>query len=216
MPLSLVEWIIERRADEDICAIIVSPALWEIAPKKKFFTLIALAALEYLLHFAFNFSLFFLASFAGSREAAFTYAIANAGIVYAIAAACSRGNISICGCDQVHRHQSGYHQDQVRRRRRLSVISSSSRTFSRSLCSLGSGAAARLTSILASDSHESFSMYARSKAMPGARWTCTTIRREERWAGVEINDDWFSPPRSSLKPDLGALGKPCAKLLFFG
>ncbi|CRK90849.1 CLUMA_CG004539, isoform A [Clunio marinus] len=47
----------------------------------------------------------------GSREAAFTYAIANAGIVYAIAAACSRGNISICGCDQVHRHKTVY-QDQ--------------------------------------------------------------------------------------------------------
>lgn len=49
---------------------------------------------------------------AGSREAAFTYAIANAGIVHTIAAACSRGNISICGCDQRHRHQNAY-QDQV-------------------------------------------------------------------------------------------------------
>lgn len=48
----------------------------------------------------------------GSREAAFTYAIANAGIVYAIAAACSRGNISICGCDQAYRQQNAY-QDQV-------------------------------------------------------------------------------------------------------
>lgn len=59
------------------------------------------------------FSLSFFLSPAGSREAAFTYAIANAGIVYAIAAACSRGNISICGCDQVHRHKNQAYQDQV-------------------------------------------------------------------------------------------------------
>lgn len=50
---------------------------------------------------------------AGSREAAFTYAIANAGIVHALAQACSRGNISICGCSQVQRQQSQTYQDQV-------------------------------------------------------------------------------------------------------
>ncbi|XP_072756102.1 protein Wnt-7b isoform X2 [Anoplolepis gracilipes] len=35
----------------------------------------------------------------GSREAAFTYAISSAGVTYAITAACSRGNITACGCE---------------------------------------------------------------------------------------------------------------------
>lgn len=47
--------------------------------------------------------LFFFLS--GSREAAFTYAISSAGAVHAITAACSRGNISLCGCDSSRRHQ---------------------------------------------------------------------------------------------------------------
>lgn len=37
---------------------------------------------------------------AGSKEAAFTYAIASAGAVHSIVAACARGNISLCGCDR--------------------------------------------------------------------------------------------------------------------
>lgn len=45
----------------------------------------------------------------------------------------------------------------------------------------GSGEAARLTLILESDSPESFWMCERSKAMAAARWTCTTIKLEERW-----------------------------------
>lgn len=40
---------------------------------------------------------------AGSREAAFTYAISSAGVAYAVTAACSRGNISDCGCDPSHK-----------------------------------------------------------------------------------------------------------------
>lgn len=46
--------------------------------------------------------------FAGSREAAFTYAISSAGAVHAITAACARGNISLCGCDSSHRLQLPY------------------------------------------------------------------------------------------------------------
>ncbi|XP_065340699.1 protein Wnt-2 [Cloeon dipterum] len=34
----------------------------------------------------------------GSKEAAFRYAIASAGITYAVTQACSQGNISFCGC----------------------------------------------------------------------------------------------------------------------
>lgn len=43
-----------------------------------------------------------VSSFSGSKEAAFTYAIASAGVTYAVTAACSRGNISSCGCDPTH------------------------------------------------------------------------------------------------------------------
>ncbi|KAI5709072.1 hypothetical protein M8J76_009582 [Diaphorina citri] len=48
----------------------------------------------------------------GSREAAFTYAITSAGVTYAITSACSRGNISNCGCEiyrprHRQRHRSG-------------------------------------------------------------------------------------------------------------
>ncbi|XP_018913776.2 protein Wnt-2 [Bemisia tabaci] len=41
----------------------------------------------------------------GSREAAFTYAISSAGVAYAVTAACSRGNISTCGCDPRHKER---------------------------------------------------------------------------------------------------------------
>lgn len=37
--------------------------------------------------------------FAASREAAYMYAVISAGVTYALMDACSRGNISICGCD---------------------------------------------------------------------------------------------------------------------
>lgn len=46
-----------------------------------------------------------------SREAAVVYALTSAAGVYSIAAGCSRGNISICGC---YRHPH-VHQDQVRK-----------------------------------------------------------------------------------------------------
>lgn len=36
---------------------------------------------------------------AGSREAAYMYAVISAGVTYALMDACSRGNVSICGCD---------------------------------------------------------------------------------------------------------------------
>lgn len=53
------------------------------------------------------FSLFLFVSPPGSsvsvlanREAAFSFAIVSAGIAYAITQACSRGNLSRCGCDK--------------------------------------------------------------------------------------------------------------------
>ena len=49
----------------------------------------------------------------GSREAAFVYAIATAGSVHTITASCSRGNISNCGCDPMHRNSNPIFQ-QVR------------------------------------------------------------------------------------------------------
>jgi hypothetical protein len=75
----------------------------------------------------------------------------------------------------------------------------------------GSGEAAQLTSILASDSLESFWMCERSKAMLAARWTCTTIRRDERWERLWVRGDdgakekinRYCPLLSSLKPDFG-------------
>lgn len=51
--------------------------------------------------------------------------------------------------------------------------------------SRGSGEDARLTSTLASDSPESFWTCVRSKAMPAARWICTTTKRDERWVIVK-------------------------------
>ncbi|XP_071527163.1 protein Wnt-7b-like isoform X1 [Panulirus ornatus] len=37
---------------------------------------------------------------AGSREAAYAYAVMSAGVTHSITASCSRGNISTCGCDE--------------------------------------------------------------------------------------------------------------------
>lgn len=53
-----------------------------------------------------------------SREAAVVYALASAAGVYSIAAGCSRGNISICGC---YRHPY-VHADQVRRSEKMNIF----------------------------------------------------------------------------------------------
>lgn len=108
--------------------------------------------------------------------------------MYAIAAACSRGNISICGCDQVYRHQNGY-QDQVSLRGKsvnkqlpqliIFLPSSNAHCASRSReinclfswngISPGSGVAAASISILAFDLRGNFSMYVRSRLTLGVR-----------------------------------------------
>lgn len=51
----------------------------------------------------------FFSILSGSREAAFTYAITAAGVAHAITAACSRGNLSQCGCD---REKQGYYNQE--------------------------------------------------------------------------------------------------------
>lgn len=39
----------------------------------------------------------------GTKEAAFTYAISSAGVVYSIARSCVEGNLSACGCSRERR-----------------------------------------------------------------------------------------------------------------
>lgn len=45
---------------------------------------------------------------AGSREAAFVYAVSSAGVVHAISRACNRGELMNCACDK---NRLGKHQD---------------------------------------------------------------------------------------------------------
>ena len=47
-----------------------------------------------------------LCTIAGTREAAFTYAIAAAGVVHSIARACVGGNLSLCGCSREPRPEN--------------------------------------------------------------------------------------------------------------
>lgn len=47
---------------------------------------------------------------AGSKEAAFTYAIIAAGVAHAVTAACTQGSLSGCGCDKDK--QGFYNQDE--------------------------------------------------------------------------------------------------------
>lgn len=48
--------------------------------------------------------------FAGSKEAAFTYAIIAAGVAHAITAACTQGSLIGCGCDK--EKQGFYNQEE--------------------------------------------------------------------------------------------------------
>lgn len=47
-----------------------------------------------------------MCAIAGTREAAFTYAIAAAGVVHSIARACVGGNLSLCGCSREPRPEN--------------------------------------------------------------------------------------------------------------
>lgn len=56
-------------------------------------------------------SLFLYSPFiAGSKEAAFTYAIIAAGVAHAVTAACTQGSLSGCGCDK--EKQGFYNQEE--------------------------------------------------------------------------------------------------------
>lgn len=52
---------------------------------------------------------FMILVFAGSREAAFVYAISSAGVVFAITRACSQGELKMCNCDP---HKRGRASDE--------------------------------------------------------------------------------------------------------
>ena len=53
---------------------------------------------------------FFFFLIAGSKEAAFTYAIIAAGVAHAVTAACTQGSLSGCGCDK--EKQGFYNQEE--------------------------------------------------------------------------------------------------------
>lgn len=53
---------------------------------------------------------FFVFFIAGSKEAAFTYAIIAAGVAHAVTAACTQGSLSGCGCDK--EKQGFYNQEE--------------------------------------------------------------------------------------------------------
>ncbi|KAL5286175.1 WNT7A family protein [Megaselia abdita] len=74
--------------------------------------------------------------FVGSREAAFTYAIASAGAVHEMTMACAKGNISQCGCDLKQHHHNKHTQDAggypAARHRYNSILNQSNDNFSSS------------------------------------------------------------------------------------
>lgn len=54
-----------------------------------------------------------ISTFAGSKETAFTYAVASAGVLYSVAIACRRDTLPGCGCSEQARPE-GLNEDWVR------------------------------------------------------------------------------------------------------